>query len=157
MDRYMNAPLDREEVKTLRAGRLCLYYRNYLYSQGCGHLRMSQTLDRGEELPIKLEGNVIYYMGPTPARPGEELSAPPVLLPPSRMDKYHSETLDLGLTGMIGKGKEKTGGHRGYCAERRCIFRRCRRRGERFFPSVLRKPKSLPTKIWEQKLSGNWR
>ena len=106
MDRYMNAPLDREEVKTLRAGDY-VYISGTIYTaRDAAHLRMFQTLDRGEELPIKLEGNVIYYMGPTPARPGGPIgSAGPTTA--SRMDKYTPRLLDLGLTGMIGKGKRK--------------------------------------------------
>lgn len=65
-----------------------------------------QALDRGEKLPIELEGNVIYYMGPTPAREGRPIgSAGPTTA--SRMDKYAPRLLDLGLTGMIGKGKRK--------------------------------------------------
>lgn len=106
MDRYMNAPLDREEVKTLRAGDY-VYISGTIYTaRDAAHLRMFQTLDRGEEIPIKLEGNVIYYMGPTPARPGRPIgSAGPTTA--SRMDKYTPRLLDLGLTGMIGKGKRK--------------------------------------------------
>ena len=106
MDRYMNAPLNREEVKTLRAGDY-VYISGTIYTaRDAAHLRMFQTLDRGEELPIKLEGNVIYYMGPTPARPGRPIgSAGPTTA--SRMDKYTPRLLDLGLTGMIGKGKRK--------------------------------------------------
>ena len=106
MDRYMNAPLDREEVKTLRAGDYVYISGNIYTARDAAHLRMFQTLDRGEELPIKLEGNVIYYMGPTPARPGRPIgSAGPTTA--SRMDKYTPRLLDLGLTGMIGKGKRK--------------------------------------------------
>ena len=106
MDRYMNAPLDREEVKTLRAGDY-VYISGTIYTaRDAAHLRMFQTLDRGEEIPIKLEGNVIYYMGPTPARPGRPIgSAGPTTA--SRMDKYTPRLLDLGLKGMIGKGKRK--------------------------------------------------
>ena len=65
---------------------------------------MQETLERGEALPIELEGNVIYYMGPSPAREGRPIgSAGPTTA--SRMDKYAPELLDLGLRGMIGKGK----------------------------------------------------
>ena len=61
-------------------------------------------MERGEALPIELEGNVIYYMGPSPAREGRPIgSAGPTTA--SRMDKYAPELLDLGLRGMIGKGK----------------------------------------------------
>ena len=106
MDRYMKAPLDKEEVKTLKAGDY-VYITGTIYTaRDAAHLRMSQALDRGEELPIELDGNVIYYMGPTPAREGRPIgSAGPTTA--SRMDKYAPRLLDLGLTGMIGKGRRK--------------------------------------------------
>ena len=106
MDRYLKAPLDREEVKTLQPGDH-VYITGTIYTaRDAAHLRMDQTLDRGEKLPIEMEGNVIYYMGPTPAREGRPIgSAGPTTA--SRMDKYAPRLLDLGLTGMIGKGKRK--------------------------------------------------
>ncbi|MCJ7847287.1 MAG: Fe-S-containing hydro-lyase [Blautia sp.] len=106
MDRYLKAPLDREEVKTLQAGDY-VYITGTIYTaRDAAHLRMDQTLDRGDKLPIEMEGNVIYYMGPTPAREGRPIgSAGPTTA--SRMDKYAPRLLDLGLTGMIGKGKRK--------------------------------------------------
>ena len=106
MDRYLKAPLDREEVKTLQAGDY-VYITGTIYTaRDAAHLRMDQTLDRGEKLPIEMEGNVIYYMGPTPAREGRPIgSAGPTTA--SRMDKYTPRLLDLGMTGMIGKGKRK--------------------------------------------------
>ena len=96
MDRYLNAPLDREEVKSLHAGDY-VYITGTIYTaRDAAHLRMDQALDRGEKLP----------MGPTPAREGRPIgSAGPTTA--SRMDKYAPRLLDLGLTGMIGKGKRK--------------------------------------------------
>ena len=106
MDRYLKAPLDREEVQSLQAGDYVNITGTIYTARDAAHLRMSQTLDRGEALPIELEGNVIYYMGPTPAREGRPIgSAGPTTA--SRMDKYTPRLLDLGLTGMIGKGKRK--------------------------------------------------
>ena len=65
---------------------------------------MQETLQRGEALPLEMKGNVIYYMGPSPAREGRPIgSAGPTTA--SRMDKYAPELLDLGLGAMIGKGK----------------------------------------------------
>ena len=65
---------------------------------------MSEALAKGEELPLELKDNIIYYMGPSPARPGRPIgSAGPTTA--SRMDKYAPSLLDLGLRGMIGKGK----------------------------------------------------
>lgn len=106
MDRYMKAPLDKEEVKTLEAGDY-VYITGTIYTaRDAAHLRMSEALDRGEKLPVALDGNVIYYMGPTPAREGRPIgSAGPTTA--SRMDKYAPRLLDLGLAGMIGKGRRK--------------------------------------------------
>ena len=106
MDRYMQAPLDKEEVKALEAGDY-VYITGTIYTaRDAAHLRMSEALDRGEELPIDLNNNNIYYMGPTPAREGRAIgSAGPTTA--SRMDKYAPRLLDLGLTGMIGKGRRK--------------------------------------------------
>ena len=106
MDRYMQAPLDKEEVKALEAGDY-VYITGTIYTaRDAAHLRMSEDLDRGEELPIDLNNNIIYYMGPTPAREGRVIgSAGPTTA--SRMDKYAPRLLDLGLTGMIGKGRRK--------------------------------------------------
>lgn len=106
MDRYMQAPLDKEEVKALEAGDY-VYITGTIYTaRDAAHLRMSEALDRGEELPIDLDNNIIYYMGPTPAREGRVIgSAGPTTA--SRMDKYAPRLLDLGLTGMIGKGRRK--------------------------------------------------
>ena len=106
MDRYMQSPLDKEEVKALEAGDY-VYITGTIYTaRDAAHLRMSEALDRGEELPIDLNNNIIYYMGPTPAREGRVIgSAGPTTA--SRMDKYAPRLLDLGLTGMIGKGRRK--------------------------------------------------
>ena len=106
MDKYIQAPLDKEEVKALEAGDY-VYITGTIYTaRDAAHLRMSEALDRGEELPIDLNNNIIYYMGPTPAREGRAIgSAGPTTA--SRMDKYAPRLLDLGLTGMIGKGRRK--------------------------------------------------
>ena len=66
---------------------------------------MWEALEKGEELPIEMKNNIIYYMGPSPAREGRPIgSAGPTTA--SRMDKYAPKLLDLGLKGMIGKEKE---------------------------------------------------
>ena len=67
---------------------------------------MDESLNNGEKLPIDIDGNVIYYMGPSPAREGRPIgSAGPTTA--TRMDKYTPRLLDMGLTGMIGKGKRQ--------------------------------------------------
>ena len=104
MDRHINVPLDNETAISLRAGDY-VYLTGIIYTaRDAAHKRMQEALDRGEKLPLDLENNVIYYMGPSPARPGRPIgSAGPTTA--SRMDKYAPALLDLGLKGMIGKGK----------------------------------------------------
>lgn len=104
MDRHMKAPIDREEAKSLRAGDY-VYLSGTIYTaRDAAHKRMQEALESGETLPIKMDGTVIYYMGPSPARKGRSIgSAGPTTA--SRMDKYTPKLLDLGLGAMIGKGK----------------------------------------------------
>lgn len=82
-----------------------VYLTGTIYTaRDAAHKRMSESLEKGENLPFDIEGNVIYYMGPSPAREGRPIgSAGPTTA--SRMDKYTPGLLDLGLFGMIGKGK----------------------------------------------------
>ena len=104
MDKHITAPFDKKQVEDLHAGDY-VYISGVIYSaRDAAHKRMQETLERGEALPIELEGNVIYYMGPSPAREGRPIgSAGPTTA--SRMDKYAPKLLDLGLGAMIGKGK----------------------------------------------------
>ena len=104
MDKKIQAPISNEDANSLRAGDY-VYITGTIYTaRDAAHLRMSEALDRGEKLPLELDGNVIYYMGPSPARQGRPIgSAGPTTA--SRMDKYTPALLDLGLQGMIGKGK----------------------------------------------------
>ena len=104
MDRTITAPIDRETLKSLHAGDY-VYISGTIYTaRDAAHKRMIETLDEGRELPLDLKDNVIYYMGPSPAREGRPIgSAGPTTA--SRMDRYAPKLLDLGLTAMIGKGK----------------------------------------------------
>ena len=104
MERYISAPIKKEELADLQAGDY-VYITGTIYTaRDAAHKRMQETLDRGESLPIDMESNLIYYMGPSPAREGRPIgSAGPTTA--SRMDKYAPQLLDLGLGGMIGKGK----------------------------------------------------
>ena len=104
MDRHITAPITKETAKTLHAGDY-VYITGIIYTaRDAAHKRMQETLQRGEALPLEMKGNVIYYMGPSPAREGRPIgSAGPTTA--SRMDKYAPELLDLGLGAMIGKGK----------------------------------------------------
>lgn len=104
MDRHITAPLQRDEALSLRAGDY-VYITGTIYTaRDAAHKRMKETLDACGELPFDVQNNVIYYMGPSPAREGRPIgSAGPTTA--SRMDKYAPQLLDMGLTGMIGKGK----------------------------------------------------
>jgi len=104
MEKYITLPLQKEDAKNLWAGDY-VYLTGTIYTaRDAAHKRMQETLDAGQQLPVSLEGNVIYYMGPSPARPGRAIgSAGPTTS--SRMDKYAPVLMDLGLSGMIGKGK----------------------------------------------------
>ena len=104
MEKRIKAPIDKETAKSLKAGDY-VYIDGIIYTaRDAAHKRMAETLDQGEPLPIEIEGTVIYYMGPSPAREGRPIgSAGPTTA--SRMDKYTPRLLDLGMGAMIGKGK----------------------------------------------------
>ncbi len=104
MKKYITVPIGKEVSRTLKAGDY-VYITGTIYTaRDAAHKRMKETLDRGENLPLNWEGQVIYYMGPSPARAGRPIgSAGPTTA--SRMDKYTPELLDMGLGAMIGKGK----------------------------------------------------
>lgn len=104
MDKYITTPLTGEKTRELNAGDY-VYITGILYTaRDAAHKRMYESILKGEELPFSLENNIIYYLGPTPAREGQVIgSAGPTTS--SRMDKYTPDLLELGLKGMIGKGK----------------------------------------------------
>ncbi len=104
MDRHITLPLTEENTKDLKAGDY-VYLSGIIYTaRDAAHKRMDETLNEGKSLPIDLKDNTIYYMGPSPAREGRPIgSAGPTTA--SRMDKYAPRLLDLGLRGMIGKGR----------------------------------------------------
>ena len=100
----INVPYSKETASGLRAGDY-VYLTGTIYTaRDAAHKRMYENLQNGKELPFDIKGNVIYYMGPSPAREGRPIgSAGPTTA--SRMDKYTPTLLDLGMAGMIGKGK----------------------------------------------------
>lgn len=104
MDKYINAPISDEDAKSLHSGDY-VYITGIIYTaRDAAHKRMAEALAAGQPLPIDMKNNIIYYMGPSPAREGRPIgSAGPTTA--SRMDKYAPDLLDLGLKGMIGKGK----------------------------------------------------
>ena len=104
MDKKIQAPISNEDAKSLRAGDY-VYITGTIYTaRDAAHKRMYEALEKNQQLPIEMANNIIYYMGPSPAREGRPIgSAGPTTA--SRMDKYAPKLLDLGLKGMIGKGK----------------------------------------------------
>lgn len=100
---YFSACRQRDGRRT--KGRRYVYITGTIYTaRDAAHKRMYETLREGGDLPINIEGQAIYYMGPSPAREGRPIgSAGPTTA--SRMDKYTPELLDLGMGAMIGKGK----------------------------------------------------
>jgi len=104
MEKRINLPISEEDAASLRAGDY-VYLTGIMYSaRDAAHKRMDEALDKGEELPLDIKGAAIYYMGPSPERPGRVIgSAGPTTS--GRMDKYAPRLLDLGLKVMIGKGK----------------------------------------------------
>lgn len=106
MEKHITVPFDKETAKSLKAGDY-VYLTGVIYTaRDAAHKRMDESLNNGDKLLIDIDGNVIYYMGPSPAREGRPIgSAGPTTA--TRMDKYTPRLLDMGLTGMIGKGKRQ--------------------------------------------------
>ncbi|BDR73860.1 hydro-lyase, Fe-S type, tartrate/fumarate subfamily, beta region [Clostridium tetani] len=103
MEKKITTPLTAEKVKGLKAGDSVLISGVIYTSRDAGHKRLVDLLDKGEELPVDLKDQIIYYVGPTPAKPGNAIgSAGPTTS--YRMDPYAPRLLDIGLKGMIGKG-----------------------------------------------------
>lgn len=102
----IRAPFDEETARSLRAGESVLISGTLLAARDAAHKRLCECLDRGERLPVDLKGQVVYYVGPSPAKPGMPVgSAGPTTA--GRMDAYAPRLMDEGLKGMIGKGYRK--------------------------------------------------
>ncbi len=100
----ITAPLNRETARTLRAGDSCLISGVIYTARDAAHKRLCELAAEGKELPLDVEDAIIYFVGPTPAKPGQAIgSAGPTTS--YRMDAYSPTLISLGLTGMIGKGK----------------------------------------------------
>ena len=100
----ITAPLTRETARELRAGDSCLISGVIYTARDAAHKRLCQLVAEGKDLPMEIKDSVIYFVGPTPAKPGQAIgSAGPTTS--YRMDAYSPILLKEGLTGMIGKGK----------------------------------------------------
>ncbi|MGE4276087.1 MAG: Fe-S-containing hydro-lyase, partial [Lawsonibacter sp.] len=103
MQYILTTPVTREQLAPLKAGDTVLLSGTVYTARDAAHKRLMELLDTGSPLPFPLEGSAIYYVGPTPERPGEVIgSAGPTTS--GRMDAYSPRLLDLGLSVMIGKG-----------------------------------------------------
>ena len=103
MEIRINTPLTKDKVVNLKAGDTVLLSGVIYTGRDAAHKRLIELLDKNEKLPIDVENEIIYYVGPSPAKPGQVIgSAGPTTS--YRMDPYAPRLLDLGLTGMIGKG-----------------------------------------------------
>lgn len=103
MQYKLTAPLTREALAPLRAGDTVLLSGTVYTARDAAHKRMMELLDQGKPLPFPVEGSALYYVGPTPERPGQVIgSAGPTTS--GRMDLYAPRLLDLGQAVMIGKG-----------------------------------------------------
>ncbi len=100
----INTPLKREDVKKLKAGDSCLISGVIYTARDAAHKRLCELIAEGKPLPFDVKDNIIYFVGPTPAKPGQVIgSAGPTTS--YRMDAYSPALIAKGLTGMIGKGK----------------------------------------------------
>ncbi|MFL0266512.1 Fe-S-containing hydro-lyase [Candidatus Clostridium radicumherbarum] len=103
MEKRITTPLTKEKVKELRAGDTVLITGTIYTARDAAHKRLVELIDKGEKLPMNVEDSIIYYVGPTPAKPGQAIgSAGPTTS--YRMDSYSPKLIELGLRGMIGKG-----------------------------------------------------
>ena len=104
MAKYITAPLTKEQARSLRAGESVYLSGSVYTARDAAHKRLCELVEQGKPLPFPIEGAVIYYVGPSPARPGQAIgSAGPTTS--YRMDAYAPTLLRLGELGMIGKGK----------------------------------------------------
>ena len=99
----LEAPLSMEDIEPLRAGDVVRLSGVLYTARDAAHARMKEAIERGEPLPFDLEGQVVYFTGPAPARPGHALG-PAGPTTASRMDPHSTMLVERGLRGMVGKG-----------------------------------------------------
>ena len=104
MTKKIQTPLTREIVRTLKAGDSCTITGTIYTARDAAHKRLCELVAQGKELPMEIKDAIIYFVGPTPAKPGQAIgSAGPTTS--YRMDAYSPTLISIGQTGMIGKGK----------------------------------------------------
>lgn len=103
MAKKINLPITDGDIKNLKAGDSVLLTGTIITGRDAAHKRLYELIEKGEELPVDIKGELIYYVGPAPAKPGYAVG-PAGPTSSYRMDKYAPALLNLGLKGMIGKG-----------------------------------------------------
>ncbi|MBQ7825846.1 MAG: Fe-S-containing hydro-lyase [Clostridia bacterium] len=104
MSKKLQTPFTREDARTLKAGDSCLITGVIYTARDAAHKRLCELVKQGKPLPMDMENAIIYFVGPTPAKPGQAIgSAGPTTA--YRMDAYSPALIAIGQTGMIGKGK----------------------------------------------------
>lgn len=103
MEKKITLPITDEDIKSLKAGDSVLLTGSIITGRDAAHKRLYELIQKGEKLPVDIKGELIYYVGPAPAKPGYAVG-PAGPTSSYRMDKYAPSLLDLGLKGMIGKG-----------------------------------------------------
>ncbi len=103
MEKKITLPITDEDIKSLKAGDSVLLSGSIITGRDAAHKRLYELIQKGEKLPVDIKGELIYYVGPAPAKPGYAVG-PAGPTSSYRMDKYAPSLLDLGLKGMIGKG-----------------------------------------------------
>ena len=149
--KYITTPLTEETVKDLHAGDFVRITGPIYTARDAAHKRMYEALGRGEALPFDVKGNVIYYVGPSPTKPGEVVgSAGPTTS--GRMDKYTPTMIEQGMKGMIGKGFRND-----------AVIEACKKHHAVYFVAIggaaavisqsIRSEEMVPLKIWDRKRS----
>ena len=103
MSKKITLPITDEDIKSLRAGDSVLLTGTIITGRDAAHKRLFELIQKGEPLPVAVRGELIYYVGPAPAKPGYAVG-PAGPTSSYRMDKFTPALLDLGMKGMIGKG-----------------------------------------------------
>ena len=103
MTRKITLPITQDDINSLKAGDSVLLTGTILTGRDAAHKRLFELIEQGKELPVDIKGEIIYYVGPAPAKKGYAVG-PAGPTSSYRMDKYTPSLLDLGLKGMIGKG-----------------------------------------------------
>jgi fumarate hydratase subunit beta len=103
MPKNIKSPIDPQVLEELKAGDQVLITGVLYVARDAAHKRLVEAVDRGEKLPFDIKGQTVYYMGPSPAKPGEVIGAAGPTTS-GRMDVYAPRLMEIGLKGMIGKG-----------------------------------------------------